>query len=73
MTENCRVDDCQQRELRAEIERLRAALKEIADDPCIDPEGNRQIAERALNQQITDDPPRAWVEAKKEVDEGWGR
>ena len=40
-------------EAAAEIELLRAALTEIADDPCIDPEGNRQIALRALNRANT--------------------
>jgi hypothetical protein len=33
-----------------EIERLRAALREIADDPCIDPEGNAAVARKALEQ-----------------------
>lgn len=37
--------------LRADVDRLRAALKEIAEDPCIDPEGNRQIALRALGKE----------------------
>lgn len=37
----------------AEIKQLRAALAEIADDPCIDPEGNRQIALKALGRVNT--------------------
>lgn len=34
-----------------EIKRLRDALQEIADNPCIDPEGNSQMALRALGQR----------------------
>lgn len=32
----------------AEFERMQAALLEIASDPCLDPEGNKQIAKRGL-------------------------
>lgn len=43
-------DACRKLDLAlTEIERLRAALCEIANDPCLDPEGNRQIALLALN------------------------
>lgn len=42
-------------DLYAEAERLRAALRGIADNPCIDPEGNAQIARLALNEQLTGD------------------
>lgn len=38
--------------LQRDNERLLAALKKIADDPCLDPEGNRQIAQRALDEPI---------------------
>ncbi len=31
-----------------EVARLRRALQQIADDPCLDPEGNAGIAQAAL-------------------------
>lgn len=34
--------------LEAEIERLRTALREIAEDPCIDSHDNAELARRAL-------------------------
>ena len=34
--------------LSAENGRMRSALLEIATDPCLDPEGNKQIAKRGL-------------------------
>jgi hypothetical protein len=37
---------------RIEISRMRRALREIADDPCIDSEGNRQIALRGLDDEL---------------------
>lgn len=35
MIENCKVNDCQQRELRAEIEQLRAALDVFLGDKTL--------------------------------------
>jgi hypothetical protein len=43
-------DDDLRREAADEIERLRVSLKEIADNPCMDPEGNAEIARKALEQ-----------------------
>ena len=34
--------------LRARNKELEAALRKIADDPCLDPEGNAEIARKAL-------------------------
>lgn len=36
--------------LENENECLRAALTEIAENPCLDPEGNAKIARRALSE-----------------------
>lgn len=33
---------------KASLNAMRAALKEIATNPCLDPEGNAEIAKRAL-------------------------
>lgn len=38
-------------ELDSKIERLRGALEEIRDSPCMDPEGNTAIARAALLDQ----------------------
>lgn len=58
------IADSDVRKMADETERLRAALTEIAEEPCMDPEGNAQIARAALstreqghdNDQIGVDP-----------------
>ncbi|MGW1422679.1 hypothetical protein ACWAT4_21495 [Bradyrhizobium manausense] len=44
------------KEAAAEIDRLRAAMQELIDDPFMDPEGTRQFCLKALGQSVRDTP-----------------
>jgi hypothetical protein len=54
MAENCKVNDCQQRELRAEIERLMAAIRSTATEGTYDEMAIRKAVSFELAELIVE-------------------